>query len=327
MIKTTLLPLKLGTLVIDLPIIAAPLAGVSDKAYRRVLKEAGVPLVFTEMVSAKALGYKNKRSEELIDIEGELHPIGMQLFGRNPRELGEAAKFLESKGADIIDFNVGCPAPKIVKNFEGSALLKEPRLAIEILETLVKSVTIPVTLKIRKAFSGTEHLSLPIIKGGAEVGIAGVFVHARTREEYYSGHADWDYIRRVKESVSIPVIGNGDVTTPLQAKAMLEETGCDGILIGRGFLGNPFLYGEIHHFFETGEIVQTSVEERLGAALQQLNYAILDKGEEVGVKEMRKHLGWYLKGLRNSSVYRNQLNRTSSKEEMETIIRGIASQL
>lgn len=317
--------LKLGSVSLPYPIIAAPLAGVSDKAYRRVLKESGVPLVFTEMVSAKALAYKNPKSEELVAIAGEKHPIGMQLFGRDPGEIAEAGAYLESIGADVIDFNIGCPAPKIVKNQEGSALLKEPELAVSILDRLVRSVKVPVTLKVRMGFKEGEHDALPLIQGAAAVGIQGVFVHARYREQYYSGSADWSYIRKVKESVDIPVIGNGDVTDPLKAVALLEQTGCDGILIGRGFLGNPFLYQEIVGFMDTGVYRKTSVEERLMTALRQLDYAVEDKGEAIAVREMRKHFGWYLKGLRGSAIHRNALNKAMTQREMKAILESIST--
>lgn len=319
-------PLKIGKLEIEKPIIAAPLAGVSDKAYRRVLKENGVPLVFTEMVSAKALVYENEKSKKIVDISGEVKPIGMQLFGNNVIEITESAKYLESIGADIIDFNIGCPAPKIVKNFEGSALLKEPDKAINILEALVKSVDVPVTLKIRKGFSEGNHDAMPIIKGAEKVGVAAIFIHGRDREQYYSGKADWNYIKMVKQSVSIPVIGNGDVNDPYSAEKMLEETNCDGILVGRGFLGNPFLFKEIMEYFNTGKFTMVNNEEKLKMAIRQLEYTIEDKGEVVAVREMRKHLGWYLKGVKNGSYYRNLVNSCTDvgilKDLIKTVLEG-----
>lgn len=319
-------PLKIGKLEIEQPIIAAPLAGVSDKAYRRVLKENGVPLVFTEMVSAKALVYENEKSRKIVDISGEEKPIGMQLFGNNVKEITESAKYLESLGADIIDFNIGCPAPKIVKNFEGSALLKEPDKAINILEALVKSVDVPVTLKIRKGFSEGNHDAMPIIKGAEKVGVAAIFIHGRDREQYYSGKADWNYIKMVKQSVSIPVIGNGDVNDPYSAEKMLEETNCDSILVGRGFLGNPFLFKEIMEYFNTGKFTMVNNEEKLEMAIRQLEYTIEDKGEVVAVREMRKHLGWYLKGVKNGSYYRNLVNSCTDvgilKDLIKTVLEG-----
>ena len=263
MIKTKINKLKLGKLTIKDPIIAAPLAGVSDKGYRRVLKENGVPLVFTEMVSAKALSYQNEKTKSLVEIEGEVPPIGMQLFGRDPKEIAEAGKYLESIGADIIDFNIGCPAPKIVKNFEGSALLKEPLLALKILEKLVSSVDVPVTLKIRKGFAKDMYDAEPIIMELENIGIKGVFIHGRLREEYYSGTADWEYIRKIKEKVNIPVIGNGDINTPEKAKEFLELTKCDGMLIGRGFLGNPLLFKQITDYLNTNSYQKVTVEEKI----------------------------------------------------------------
>jgi tRNA-dihydrouridine synthase B len=323
MIKIKMKPLKIGNLEIEHPIIAAPLAGVSDKGYRRVLKENGVPLVFTEMVSAKALVYENEKSRKIVDISGEEKPIGMQIFGSNIKEITESAKYLESLGADIIDFNIGCPAPKIVKNLEGSALLKEPDKAIGILQELVKSVKVPVTLKIRKGFSEGNHDAMPIIKGAEKVGVAAIFIHGRDREQYYSGKADWNYIKMVKQSVSIPVIGNGDVTDPYSAEKMLKETNCDGILVGRGFLGNPFLFKEIMDYFNTGEFTFVNNEAKLKMAIRQLEYTIEDKGEVVAVREMRKHLGWYLKGVRNGSYYRNLVNTCTEVKKLKDLIRTV----
>ena len=323
MIKTKINKLKLGKLTIKDPIIAAPLAGVSDKGYRRVLKENGVPLVFTEMVSAKALSYQNEKTKSLVEIEGEVPPIGMQLFGRDPKEISEAGKYLESIGADIIDFNIGCPAPKIVKNFEGSALLKEPLLALKILEKLVSSVDVPVTLKIRKGFAKDMYDAEPIIMELENIGIKGVFIHGRLREEYYSGTADWEYIRKIKEKVNIPVIGNGDINTPEKAKEFLELTKCDGMLIGRGFLGNPLLFKQITDYLNTNSYQKVTVEEKIFWAMKQLEYTIEVKGEELGVKEMRKHFSWYLKGIRNSAKVRNDIFTANTADEIKKIIRRI----
>lgn len=323
MTKIDMKSLKIGKIEIENPIISAPLAGVSDKAYRRVLKENGVPLVFTEMVSAKALIYENEKSRKIVDISGEEKPIGMQLFGNNIKEITESAKYLESIGADIIDFNIGCPAPKIVKNFEGSALLKEPDKAISILEGLVTSVDVPVTLKIRKGFSEGNYDAMPIIRGAEKAGVAAIFIHGRDREQYYSGKADWDYIKMVKNNISIPVIGNGDVNDPYSAEKMLKETGCDGILVGRGFLGNPFLYKEIMEYFNTGKLTLVSNEEKLMTAMRQLDYTIEDKGEIIAIREMRKHLGWYLKGIKNGSYYRNIINSCTQVDVLKNLIKTV----
>lgn len=320
MIRIEMKPLKIGNLEIKNPIIAAPLAGVSDKAYRKILKENEVPLVFTEMVSAKALIYENQKSRKIVDIIGETKPIGMQIFGSNINEINEAAKYLESIGADLIDFNIGCPAPKIVKNSEGSALLKEPIKALKILENLVNSVSVPVTLKIRKGFSEGHYDAMPIIKELENIGVKAIFLHGRYREQYYSGKADWDYIKLVKESVNIPVIGNGDVNDPYSAEKILKETGCDGILVGRGFLGNPFLFKEIMEYFNNGKIILASNEEKLKTALRQLDYAVDDKGENLAIREMRKHLGWYLKGMKNGASLRNKINTCDDLEVLKNLI-------
>ncbi len=323
MTKIEMKPLKIGKLIIKNPIIAAPLAGVSDKAYRKVLKDNGVPLVFTEMVSAKALIYQNQKSRKIVDISGEVNPIGMQLFGSNINEINQSARYLESIGADIIDFNIGCPAPKIVKNNEGSALLKNPVLALKILENLVKSVSVPVTLKIRKGFNEGNYDAMPIIKELENIGVKAIFIHGRYREQYYSGKADWEYIKMVKESVRIPVIGNGDVSDPYSAEKILRKTGCDGILIGRGFLGNPFLFKEIIEYFNNGKIEITSNEERFKQAIRQLDYALEDKEEKLAIKEMRKHLGWYLKGIQNGAYYRNIINTTTDVKVLKNLFNDI----
>ncbi len=323
MIRIEMKPLKIGNIVIRNPIIAAPLAGVSDKAYRKILKENDVPLVFTEMVSAKALIYDSRKSKKIVDVSGEVNPIGMQIFGGNINEINQSAKYLESIGADLIDFNIGCPAPKIVKNNEGSGLLKDPVGAIKILENLVNSVSVPVTLKIRKGFDEGYFDAMPIIKEAENIGVKAIFIHGRFREQYYSGKADWDYIKMVKDSVKIPVIGNGDVNDPYSAEKILNETGCDGILVGRGFLGNPFLFKEIIEYFNKGEIISISNEEKISVALRQLDYAVEDKGEYLAIREMRKHLGWYLKGIRNGAYFRNLINTCDDMEELKNLINDI----
>ena len=314
--KIKLKPLTIGKWTFEIPVFAAPLTGFSDKAYRRILKEEGCPLVFSEMVSAKALLCNNAKSRHIINISGEDKPVGVQIFGKDPKEISEGAKRIEAIGADIIDFNMGCPAPKIVRNGEGSALLKNPQLAIEILETLVKSVSVPVTLKIRKGFNDSEGDPIPIIKDAESVGVKAIFLHGRTREQYYSGTADWQSIKKAKEAVSIPVIGNGDVTSPMKAEDLLGETGCDGVLIGRGFLGNPFLFKYIEDYFKTGFYEEKSFSEKVAVALRHLGYTVEDKGEDLGVREMRKQIINYFKGISNGACYRNQFNQCTTVREM-----------
>lgn len=314
--KIKLKPLKIGKWTFETPIFAAPLSGFSDKAYRRILKEEGCPLTFSEMVSAKALLYDNLKSQHIVDISGETKPIGVQIFSKDPYEVSESAKRIEANGADIIDFNMGCPAPKIVKNGEGSALLKNPKLAIKILATLVKSVAIPITLKIRKSFNDIEGDSIPIIKGAEAVGVKVVFLHGRTREQHYKGNVDLQSIRKAKEAVSIAVIGSGDVTDPIKAEALLTETGCDGILIGRGFLGNPFLFKYIKDYLKTGLYKERTFVEKIKVALRQLKYTIEDKGEELAIREMRKQIVNYFKGIKNCAYYRNRFNQCRTEKEM-----------
>lgn len=313
--------LTIGNVVLDSNVILAPMAGVSDLPFRLLCREQGAALVCMEMVSAKAIYYNNKNTEQLMEIHPQETPVSLQLFGSAPRILGEMAKRIEERPFSILDLNMGCPVPKVVNNGEGSALMKEPLLAGKIIETVVKAIQKPVTVKIRKGFDEAHVNAVEMAKIAEASGAAAIAVHGRTREQYYSGKADWDIIAQVKQAVSIPVIGNGDVVDGVSAKAMLTQTGCDGIMIGRASQGNPWIFQEIQHFLQTGEKTAppTKQEKRelikRHAALQ-LTY----KGEYTAVREMRKHLAWYTVGMPHSAAFRQQIN---SMETMEDLLCGI----
>ena len=309
--------LKIGNVTLDNNVILAPMAGVSDLPFRLLCRELGAGLVCMEMVSAKAIYYNNKNTDSLMEIHPEEKPVSLQLFGSDPQIISEMAKRIEERPFSILDINMGCPVPKVVNNGEGSALMKNPKLVEAILSSLVKAVNKPVTVKIRKGFDETHANAVEIAKIAESCGVAAVAVHGRTREQYYSGKADWEMIARVKEAVSIPVIGNGDVDSPRAAKALLEQTGCDGVMIGRAAQGNPWIFREVVSYLNTGEIPAppTNAEKReliLRHAALQLQY----KGEYTGVREMRKHLSWYTVGMPNSARFRQAINSMESMDEL-----------
>lgn len=303
--------LVIGNVTLKNNLILAPMAGVSDLPFRLLCKEQGAGLVCMEMVSAKAIYYNNQNTEELMAIHPDEHPVSLQLFGSDPDILSEMAKKIEEKPFSILDFNMGCPMPKIVNNREGSYLMKEPKLAREILTKLVKAVNKPVTVKIRKGFDDNQVNAVEIAKIAEDCGIAAIAVHGRTREQYYSGHADWDIIRQVKEAVSIPVIGNGDVKDFASASALVEQTGCDGIMIGRAAQGNPWIFSEILY-----QKNRPSGQEILDTIIRHGKLQLEYKGEYIGIREMRKHVSWYTTGLPNSAKLRQHINEMETFEQL-----------
>ncbi|MBR6664152.1 MAG: tRNA dihydrouridine synthase DusB [Lachnospiraceae bacterium] len=313
--------LRIGDVTLENNCILAPMAGVTDLPFRLLCKEQGVGLICMEMVSAKAIYYNNKNTEELMAIHPDEMPVSLQLFGSDPDIIADMAKRIEERPFAVLDINMGCPVPKVVNNGEGSALMKNPKLVEEILTKLVKAINKPVTVKIRKGFNDNSVNAVEIARIAESCGVAAVAVHGRTREQYYSGKADWDIIGAVKDAVKIPVIGNGDVVDAYSAKALLEQTGCDGVMIGRAAQGNPWIFREVVTFLETGVIPpkptpQQVKETVIRHAHLQLEY----KGEYTGVREMRKHLSWYTAGYPNSARFRQMIN---SMESMEQLIASV----
>ncbi len=313
--------LVIGGVTLDNPVVLAPMAGVTDLPFRLICREMGAGLVCMEMVSAKAIYYRNKNTDSLMEIHPGEMPVSLQLFGSDPQLLGEMAKRIEERPFAILDFNMGCPVPKVVNNGEGCALMKNPALAEKIFTSLVKSTKKPVTVKIRKGFGERDANAVEIAKIAEACGVAAVAVHGRTREQYYSGRADWDAVAAVRAAVRIPVIGNGDVDGPLAAKAMLEQTGCDGVMIGRAAQGNPWIFRDTAFFLKTGELPPSpSKEEKKALMLRHAALQMEYKGEYTAVREMRKHLSWYTAGLRHSARFRRLIN---SMERMEELTAGV----
>ena len=306
---------------IDNPYILAPMAGVTDLPFRLLCKEQGAGLLCMEMISAKALQYKNKNTKALLAIHPKEYPVSLQLFGSDPKIISEQAKRIEELPFQILDINMGCPVPKVVKNGEGSALMKNPKLVYEIVYQTAREIQKPVTVKIRKGFDDTCINAVEIAKIIEEAGGAAVAVHGRTREQYYSGKADWEIIRQVKEAVSIPVIGNGDVTSGEKALEMRERTGCDGVMIGRGAQGNPWIFHELLEYDRTGKLPPRPSKEHIKETM--LRHARLQlefKGEYLGIREMRKHVAWYTKGMEGSAKLRDDINKVESYAELESLL-------
>lgn len=313
--------LTIGNVTLDNNVILAPMAGVTDLPFRLLCRQQGVGLVCMEMVSAKAIYYHNKNTEELLSIHPGEMPASLQLFGSDPKILAQMAAEVEERPFAILDFNMGCPVPKVVNNGEGSALMKQPKLVEQLLTGMVKAVKKPVTVKIRKGFDDDHINAVEIAKIAESCGVAAIAVHGRTRAQYYSGKADWDIIRQVKEAVSIPVIGNGDVDSPMRAKELIDHTGCDGVMIGRAAQGNPWIFRDTVHYLETGELLPPpSQEEKKAVILRHASLLQEHKGEYTAVREMRKHLAWYTAGMPHSARFRGMIN---TMETMEQLLAGV----
>ena len=308
--------LKIGNVELPNNLILAPMAGVTNRPFRMICKEYGVGMVCTEMASARAMLHNDVKTKRLLNTDGEKRPISMQIFGSDEESMAFAAKYV-SNMADIVDINMGCPAPKVVKNGDGSKLLLDLEKAESIIKSVVQNADVPVTLKIRKGWDKENIVAVEIAKIAEKNGIAAITVHGRTRSEFYTGKADLEIIKKVKENVKIPVIGNGDIVDGETAKRMFEYTGVDGIMIGRGSFGNPWIFREIITYLNTGEkIEQPSNEEKLEVIKKHIHLAVEEKGE-IAVKELRKHIAWYTKNLKNSSEFRASINKIETKEELE----------
>lgn len=314
--------LKIGKIEIPHGLILAPMAGVTDLPFRLLCKEQGCEMFYTEMVSAKALYYGNKNTEPLLATDERERPVSVQIFGSEPELMGEMAKKLEEKGCfDAVDINMGCPVPKIVNNGEGSALMKNPELAGKIIKSVSSAISLPLTVKIRKGFTEETQNAVEMAQIAEANGAAAIAVHGRTREQYYSGTADWEMIRKVKEAVKIPVIGNGDVFEPEDAMRLYEETGCDGIMIARGAKGNPWLFKRIVHYMDTKELLpKPQLSDVVAMILRHGEMMVQFKGEYIGIREMRKHVAWYTVGYPASSKLRNLVNQVETLEQLKQLM-------
>ena len=314
-------PVYIGTVRLDMPVILAPMAGVCDLPYRLIARAHGAAMVCTEMVSDKGLLYHNKNTFSMLRIDEREHPLSMQIFGSEPLTMAKAAEQIEKAGADIVDINMGCPVNKVVKNHEGSALMNDLPRAEAIIRAVVQAVSIPVTVKMRTGWNDASFCAPELAKRAEQAGAAAVTVHGRTREQFYSGHADWGKIKQVVDAVTIPVIGNGDVIDGPTAAAMFAQTGCYAVMIGRGAQGNPWVFPQVREYLKTGKILPPpSLAERADQILSHLKSLVAYKGDYVGLREMRSHAAWYTKGLHGSAKLRAVLNQSRSVPEFEAII-------
>lgn len=313
--------LMIGNVKIDGNLVLGPMAGVTDLPFRLLCKEQGADLIYTEMVSAKGIQYNNKNTEKLLEVaEGE-RPVSLQLFGSDPYIMSETAKRIEDKNFDILDINMGCPVPKVVNNGEGSGLMKNPKLIGEIVHAVSSAIKKPLTIKIRKGFTESTTNAVEIAKIAEANGAAAIAVHGRTREQYYSGEADWSIIKAVKEAVSIPVIGNGDVITPENAIELINETGCDAVMIARGARGNPWIFSQIKEYYKTGKTPnKPTPQEAVDMMLRHAGMSIDYKGEYIGIREMRKHIAWYTTGYPLAAKLRNRVNEIESIEQLQELL-------
>ena len=315
--------LRIGNVELENPFLLAPLAGITDAPFRRLCHRFGAALVYSEMVSAKGLWYGDKKTDQLLSIHEEEKPVAYQIFGSDPEIMAFAAKELNDRENVILDVNMGCPVPKIVKNGEGSALLKDPDLIYDIISQMVKATDKPVTAKIRLGFEKDSFLAIEAAKAIEAAGGSAVAVHGRTREQYYSGEADWDKIAKVRENISIPLIGNGDVTDYETAKKIMEVTGCDLVMIGRGALGSPWIFRELKAGWNGEEIpMPPDIEEKKKLMLEHFDMVLAQKGEYAAVREMRKFIGWYMKGVKGGAALRGKVNTITDSEELRSVIRN-----
>ena len=315
--------INIGNVALSSNVIMAPMAGVTDTAYRVLLKEQGAGLTCTEMVSAKGIFYKNKNNKMILQTAPDEHPVAVQLFGSDPVIMASMSERI-AEDFDIIDVNMGCPVPKIVNNGEGSALMKTPELAGRILSTMVRVLSKPVTVKFRKGFDDRHVNAVEFAKMAEQSGVSAITIHGRTRSQMYAGNADWDIIRAVKEAVSIPVFGNGDIFTPEDAKRMMDETGVDGVAIARGAKGNPWLIGRTIRYLETGELLpEPELSEKKEMMIRHAGLMVEYKGERIAIQEMRKHLAWYTAGIPGSAKLRSEMNSLNTLEELKAFVESI----
>lgn len=312
---------KIKNLTIENNVFLAPMAGITDLPFRILCKEQNCGMVYTEMVSAKGLLYDNEKTSCLLHIDEREHPVGAQLFGSDPKILAEMAKKVEELAVDIIDINMGCPALKITRNGEGSALMQNPQLIGEIIYAVSRSIQKPLTIKIRKGYDNTIINAVEIAQIAEEAGVNAIAIHGRTREQFYSGQADWNIIKQVKQAVSVPVIGNGDIIEPQDAKKMMDETGCDAVMIGRAARGNPWIFSRTTHYLKTGEILpEPTIQKRIDTAIDHARMILEHKGSYIGIRQMRSHLAWYMKGLPRAAEMRGTINKIETLEELEKVL-------